>query len=79
MWETWVGARTPGKEIDHINGDKMDCRLCNLEEVTPEENRKRAGLLRILRSNGRDPRNMQPEELLEIFNKYTFTNPQNID
>ena len=24
MWETWVGARTPGKEIDHINGDKMD-------------------------------------------------------
>ena len=72
MWETWVGTRTPGKEIDHINGDKMDCRLCNLEEVTPEENRKRAKLLRVLRSIGRDPRKMSRDELLGIFRKYEF-------
>ncbi len=72
MWETWVGARTPGMEIDHINGAKMDIRLCNLEDVTPEENRKRAKLLRVLRSIGRDPRKMSREELLKIFNKYEF-------
>ena len=74
MWETWKGARTPGMEIDHLNGDKMDCRLCNLEEVTPEENRKRAKLLRVLRSIGRDPRKMGREELLTIFRKYEFRN-----
>ena len=77
MWETWVGARTPGKEIDHINGDKMDCRLCNLEEVTPEENRKRAVILRARRMVARqdndpskDPKNMSSEELLQLFNMY---------
>ena len=73
MWETWKGPRTPGMEIDHLNGDKMDCRLCNLEEVAPEENRKRAKLLRVLRSIGRDPRKMGREELLEIFRKYEFS------
>ncbi len=24
MWETWVGPRTPGMEIDHIDGNIMD-------------------------------------------------------
>ena len=78
MWETWVGARTPGKEIDHINGDKMDCRLCNLEEVTPEENRKRARLLRVLRSIGRNPKQMPLTELIAIFEKYEFGDPATI-
>ena len=75
MWETWVGARTLGMEIDHINGNKMDWRLCNLEEVTPEENRKRARLLRVLRSIGREPREMSSEELLNIFKRYEFEDP----
>ena len=74
MWETFVGARTKGFEIDHINGNKMDWSLDNLEEVTPAENRKRAKLLRILRSLGRDPKQMSREELLSIFKKYTFAN-----
>ena len=65
--------------IDHLNGNKMDWSLANLEEVTPEENRKRAKILRILRSIGRDPKQMSREELLRIFAKYTFTNPKNID
>ena len=72
IWETWVAPRTPGMEIDHVNGDKMNWSLDNLEEVTPAENRKRAKILRILRSLGRDPKQMSREELLSIFKKYTF-------
>ena len=72
IYETFVGPRTKGLEIDHINGNKMDWSLNNLEEVTPAENRKRAKLLCILRSLGRDPKQMSREELLSIFKKYTF-------
>ena len=75
IWEAWVGPRTPGMEIDHVNGDKMNWSLDNLEEVTPEENRKRAKLLRILRSNGRDPKQMTRDELQAIFRKYRLVDP----
>ena len=76
---TWIGPRPEGYEVDHLNGDMLDWSTDNLEYVTPKENIKRAKLLRVLRSIGRDPRKMSREELLEIFNKYEFTNPQNID
>ena len=76
---TWIGPRPEGYEVDHLNGDMLDWSTDNLQWVTPAENRKRARLLRVLRSIGRDPRKMSREELLSIFNKYTFTNPQNLD
>ena len=72
MYETWVGPRTKGMEIDHINGNKLDWSLDNLEEVTPAENRKRATILRVLRSIGREPKQMSREELQVIFAKYEF-------
>lgn len=72
VWETWMGPRTKGLQIDHVNGNKLDWRLENLEEVTPEENIKRAKLLRVLRSIGREPREMSREELQAIFAKYEF-------
>lgn len=72
---TWIGPRSEGMEIDHINGDILNWSADNLEYVTPEENRKRARLLRVLRSSGRDPKQMSREELLSIFNKYTFQDP----
>ena len=75
IWETWVGPRTPGMEIDHVNGDKMNWSLDNLEEVTPAENRKRAVLLRELRRNGRDPKLMTRDELQAIFRKYRLGDP----
>lgn len=78
IWETWVGPRTPGMEIDHVNGDKMNWSRDNLEEVTPAENRKRAKLLRVLRSNGRDPKHMTRDELQSIFRKYRLVNPETI-
>ena len=76
---TWIGPRLEGYEVDHLNGDMLDWSADNLEYVTPKENIKRAKLLRVLRSIGRDPKQMSREELLSIFSKYTFTNPQNLD
>ena len=79
MAAAWLGPRPDGMVIDHLNGDIFDWSADNLQYVTPAENRKRARLLRLLRSAGRDPRKMSREHLLEIFNKYYFVNPQNID
>ena len=68
MWEVWKGPRTQGMQIDHINGNKFDWRLCNLEEVTPHENRKRAQMLREMRRNGIEPADCTTEHLHKIFN-----------
>ena len=76
---TWIGPRPEGMEIDHLNGDRCDYSADNLQYVTPAENCKRAKLLRVLRSIGRDPKQMSREELLEIFRKYEFVNPKNLD
>ena len=76
---TWIGPRPAGCECDHINGDITNWSVDNLQYVTPAENRKRARLLRVLRSIGRDPRKMSRDELLGIFNKYYFANPKNND
>lgn len=60
--------------IDHLNGDILNWSADNLEYVTPAENNKRAKLLRMLRSIGRDPKQMSREELQAIFAKYEFRN-----
>jgi len=77
---TWLEPK-PGKNyvVDHINGNIFDWSLDNLQWITSAENHKRARLLRVLRSIGRDPRKMSRNELLGIFNKYYFANPKNID
>lgn len=70
IWETWVGPRTKGMEIDHINGDKMNWSLDNLEEVTPAENRKRAKILRAMRAAGTDPTTIPQSRLKAIFARF---------
>lgn len=67
MWETFVGPRTPGMEIDHLNGNKFDNRLENLEEVTPRENVRRRVILNRLRAQGIDPTTLTSTELQQHF------------
>ena len=75
-----VNRQSPDRKwvVDHINGNIYDWRACNLEWVTVEENIRRAKLLRVLRSVGRDPKQMPITELIAIFEKYEFADPATI-
>ena len=67
IYETWVGPRTPGMQIDHVNGDILDYRACNLEQVTPSENQRRAKYLRVMRQCEFDPRIFPANDLRKLF------------
>ena len=42
VWECFNGIIPEGKVIDHINNDKEDNRLCNLQLLTQQENYKKS-------------------------------------
>lgn len=42
IWECFNGLIPDGKVIDHINDDKEDNRLCNLQIVAHRKNCKKA-------------------------------------
>ena len=42
IYECFNGVIAEGMEIDHINNNKEDNRLCNLQLLTPQENSKKA-------------------------------------
>lgn len=44
VWETFNGQKHEGMVINHINGNKHDNRLLNLEEVTHQENMYKASV-----------------------------------
>ncbi len=73
IYETFIGPRTPGMEIDHINGDKFDYSVSNLQEITPAENRRRAKILRQLRAKGIDPTTLTSTELQQHFKTFQQT------
>jgi hypothetical protein len=45
----FIGPRPEGLEIDHIDGDKKNNAVSNLEYVTPAENKRRAVTLGLIR------------------------------
>ena len=67
IYETWMGERKPGMQIDHVNGDPLDYRACNLEQVTPSENMRRAKYLRVMRQCEFDPRIFTANDLRQLF------------
>ena len=67
IYETWMGERKPGMQIDHVNGDILDYRACNLEQVTPKENMRRAKYLRVMRQCEFDPRIFPANDLRKLF------------
>ena len=73
----WIGAIPEGWQVDHINGDIYNWRRDNIRIVTVAENVRCAVILRARRMIARqdndpkkDPVNMKPEELLELFSMY---------
>lgn len=38
MWDLWKGPRRKGYVINHKDGDRENCALDNLEEITQKEN-----------------------------------------
>lgn len=46
IYEAAAGPIPEGWQIDHLNGDRQDNRISNLEPVPPRENRRRALLHR---------------------------------
>lgn len=67
IYEAWIGPRTPGMQIDHLNGNVLDYRARNLEMVTPSENVRRSMRLRALRKMGMDTNLLVPEVARDFF------------
>lgn len=43
LWKLFYG-RDPTDQIDHINGEKTDNRICNLREVSNSQNQRNVGV-----------------------------------
>ena len=67
IYEAWIGPRTPGMQIDHLNGNVLDYRARNLEQVSPKENMRRSKRLQALRGMGMRTNDMPPEVAKNFF------------
>lgn len=52
IWEAVHGPIPDGFQINHINGNKLDNRICNLELLTPSENTAHAYRLGLRTARG---------------------------
>ncbi|MBR4704411.1 MAG: HNH endonuclease [Paludibacteraceae bacterium] len=67
IYEAWIGPRIPGMQIDHLNGNVLDYRARNLEQVWPPENVRRSKRLQALRKMGMRTNDMPPEVAKNFF------------
>ena len=68
MARAWIGPQPSWLKVecDHINGNILDWRADNIQWVSPQENHRRAKILRSLRKSGFDPTAHTPAELLAL-------------
>lgn len=73
------GPPLPGQVCDHLDGNIFNNHPSNLQWVTPQENHRRACILRRLRAqalatNRPDllPQNMRPDDLLALFTAHNL-------
>ena len=57
IYECFNGVIPEGKEIDHINNNKEDNRLCNLQLMTPQQNCKKSAKNRDYSFNANNHKN----------------------
>ena len=72
VWQAVHGPLPPGREINHINGDKADNRIVNLELTTRSGNMKhayRTGLKSNVGTTGA-PRSLSPAEVRSLRHLY---------
>jgi uncharacterized protein YerC len=66
--ETFIDNTENKPQVNHINGDKSDNRLDNLEWSTPSENQKHAILLGLRKTNGENnsQSKLKKEQVIQI-------------
>lgn len=70
MVETFIGEIPKGMQVNHINGDRYDNRLSNLEVVTPLENMQHAhrnGLITYLKGEDNAMSLLKESDVLAIY------------
>lgn len=75
MRSAFFGVKVAGHEMNHIDGDKTNNRLVNLEYVTAAENRRHAfksGLNRVGELHGQSKLNPEKVRLIRSSNKSNY-------
>lgn len=68
IYEYFNGNIPKGYVINHLDGDKQNNALSNLQMVTPKENAKHAGEFGLLDGWSRKPQKIRCKETGEVFN-----------
>ena len=83
VYECWRGLIPDGMQIDHINDDREDNRLCNLQLLTPSENVKKSYKNKTTSNNHKNRKtvksiNIKTKEELYFYSLYSTGQHLNI-